>query len=83
MCIITFFFLTGTSQKTSIPVFTGNKLAANKQKPHLGKVICFMHHYYQYWKWQPTPVFLPGKPHGQRNLVGYSPWGRKEPDTTE
>ena len=24
---------------------------------------------------QPTPVFLPGKPHGQRNLVGYSPWG--------
>ena len=25
--------------------------------------------------WQPTPVFLPGKSHGQRNLVGYSPWG--------
>jgi len=24
-------------------------------------------------KWQPTPVFLPGKSHGQRNLVGYSP----------
>ena len=33
--------------------------------------------------WQPTPVFLPGKPHGQRNLAGYSPWGRKEMDTTE
>ena len=32
---------------------------------------------------QPTPVFLPGKSHGQRNLVGYSPWGRKESDTTE
>ena len=31
----------------------------------------------------PTPVFLPGKSHGQRNLVGYSPWGRKELDTTE
>ena len=28
-------------------------------------------------KWQPTPVFLPGKSHGQRSLVGYSPWGRK------
>ena len=28
-------------------------------------------------KWQPTPVFLPGKSHGQRNLVGFSPWGRK------
>ena len=29
-------------------------------------------------EWQPTPVFLPGEPPGQRNLVGYSPWGRKE-----
>ena len=26
-------------------------------------------------KWQPTPGFLPGKSHGQRSLVGYSPWG--------
>ena len=34
-------------------------------------------------KWQPTPVFLPGKFHGQRSLVGYSPWGHKELDTTE
>ena len=33
--------------------------------------------------WQPTPVFMPGKSHGQRSLVGYSPWGRKESDTTE
>ena len=31
---------------------------------------------------QPTPVFLPGKPHGQRNLVGYSPWVNKELDMT-
>ena len=28
-------------------------------------------------KWQPTPVFSPGKSHGQKNLAGYSPWGRK------
>ena len=28
-------------------------------------------------KWQPTPVFLPGKFHGQRSLVVYSPWGRR------
>ena len=28
-------------------------------------------------KWQATPVFLPGKSHGQRSLVGYSPWGCK------
>ena len=27
------------------------------------------------WKWQPTPAFLPGKSHGQRSLVDYSPWG--------
>ena len=34
-------------------------------------------------KWQSTPVLLPGKSHGQRSLVGYSPWGRKELDMTE
>ena len=34
-------------------------------------------------KQKPAPVFLPGEPHGQRSLVGYSPWGRKELDTTE
>jgi len=33
-------------------------------------------------KWQPTPVLLPGKSHGQRSVVGYSPRGRKESDTT-
>ena len=33
-------------------------------------------------KWQPTPVFSPGKSHGQRRLAGYSPWGHKESDTT-
>ena len=33
-------------------------------------------------KWQPTPVFLPGKSHGQRGLVGYSPWGCTESDKT-
>ena len=32
---------------------------------------------------KPTPVILPGKSHGQRSLVGYSPWGRKESDMTE
>ena len=34
-------------------------------------------------KWQPTPVFLPGESHGHRSLVGYSPRGHKESDTTE
>ena len=45
-------------------------------EPWLGKIP---------WRrgWQSTPVFLPGKSHGPRNLVGYSPWGRKELDTTD
>ena len=34
-------------------------------------------------KWQATPVFLPEKSHGQRSLMGYSPWGHKDSDTTE
>ena len=34
-------------------------------------------------KWQLTRVFLPGKSHGLRSLVCYSPWGHKESDTTE
>ena len=34
-------------------------------------------------QWQPTPVLLTGKAHGERSLVGCSPWGHKELDTTE
>ena len=34
-------------------------------------------------QWHPTPVLLPGKSHGRRSLVGCSPWGRYESDTTE
>ena len=34
-------------------------------------------------EWQPTPVSLPGKAHGQRNLVDCSPWGLKELGTIE
>ena len=44
--------------------------------PWIGK-ICWRR------KWQPTPVFLPGKSHGQKSLVGYNPQGRKESDVTE
>ena len=38
-----------------------------------------------YWRrqWHPTPVLLPGISHGWRSLVGCSPWGRQESDTTE
>jgi len=34
-------------------------------------------------EWQPTLAFLPREPHGQRNLLGYSPWDQKELDITE
>ena len=35
------------------------------------------------WKRQPTPVFLPGESHGQRSLVGYSPWDHRELDQSQ
>ena len=44
---------------------------------NLGRTSCWRR------KWQPTPVLLPGKSHGWRSLVGYSPWGLEELDTTE
>ena len=44
--------------------------------PWVGKMPCSR-------KWQVTAVFLPGKSHGQRSLVGYCPWGHKELDMTE
>ena len=34
-------------------------------------------------EWPPTPVFVPGEFPGQRSLLGYSPWGRRESDMTE
>ena len=39
--------------------------------------------YYLRRKWQPTPVLLPGRSHGQRTLAVFSPWGHKESDMTE
>ena len=39
--------------------------------------------YYGLASWKPTPVFLPGKSHGQRSLAGCSPWGCEEWDMTE
>ena len=43
----------------------------------------FIHVIIQILKWQPTPVLLPGKSHGRRSLIDYSPWGCEESDTTE
>ena len=49
------------------------------QKSELACAQCFI------WRrqWHPTPVLLPGESHGRRSLVGCSPWGREESDTTE
>ena len=60
------------------PVFLGFRLQCGRPgfNPWVGKIP---------WrrKWQPTPILLPGKFHGLRSLVCYSPWGHKELDTTE
>ena len=57
--------------------FPSGCLAAQTQVRSLGQKIPWRR------KWQPTPVFLPGKSHGQGSLAGYSPRGRKGWDTTE
>ena len=59
----------------------------------LGKRICLqcMRHRFNSWvrkipwrwEWLPTPVFLPGESHGQRSLIGHSPWSHRESDTAE
>ena len=69
---IPFFLLPGGSDGKSVSLQCGTPVL----DPWVGKIP---------WrrKWQPTPVLLPGKSHGWRNLVGYSPWGCKELDTTE
>ena len=58
------------------PTYQCRRLKRLEFDPWIGKIP---------WRgtWQPTPVFLPGKSHGQRSLAGHSPWGHKESDTTE
>ena len=48
----------------------------------LGFLVCSIDLYFCLC-WHPTLVLLPGNSHGWRSLVGYSPWGREESDTTE
>ena len=78
------------------PVYrTSPDSALRKSRPLLFRPFCRFHiiyttsklesHQARSWRrqWQPTPVLLPGKSHGQRSLVGCSPWGHEESDTTE
>ena len=60
----------------NLPASAGERCKRCEFDPWVGKIP-------QRRKWQPTSVFLPGKSHGQRSLVGCSPWGCKELDTTE
>ena len=46
-------------------------------------LLTYSHQQHQRRQWHPTPALLPGKSHGRRSLVGCSPWGREESDTTE
>ena len=58
------------------PTYQCRRLKRPTFHPYVGKM--------PWWRaWQPTPVFLPGEFHGERSLVGYSPWGHKELGTTE
>ena len=56
----------------------------NNRSGGVGNIFCSVL-VISFWRrqWPPTPVLLPGKSHGWRSLVGCSPWGRKESDTTE
>ena len=60
-----------------------NPNACSREYP--GSIFGFRGCLWRIWRrqWQPTPVFLPGKSHGRRSLVGCSPWGHEESDTTE
>ena len=72
-------------------IFLGSKITAGDDcsseiKRHLllgGKAMTNLGNMPWRRKWQPTPVFLPGKSHGWWSLVGYCPWGCKESDITE
>ena len=65
--------LPDTSVQMNYPPFDKHKCSVTVRIMTLRGVI----------KWQPTAVFLPGKSHRWRSLVGYSPWGHKESDMTE
>ena len=70
---------TVTSNNNEISPHTSEWLCYHKKRPQKTSIVKDV------WRrqWQPTPVLLPGKSHGQGSLVGYSPWGRKESDTIE
>ena len=63
--------------------FGGSKITADGDCSHEIKRRLLLGRKVMRRQWHPTPVLLPGKSHGQRSLVGCSPWGCYESDTTE
>ena len=66
----------------------GHRFSTTFLKLSMVRIFDYSHFYryvvvFQRRQWHPTPVFLPGKSHGQRSLVGCSPWGREESGTTK
>ena len=71
----------------SHPYMTTGKTIALTRRTSVGKVMSWLLILSRFVigrrQWQPTPVLLPGKSHGWRNTVGWSPWGHEESDKTE
>ena len=80
----------GKVEAVTVFIFLGSKITADGDCSHEIKMLTPWKKSYnqprqhiQRRQWHPTPVLLPGKSHGWRSLVGCSPWGREESDTTE
>ena len=77
-------FQLSTAHQMGLPRWSSSKESACQGRRHkthgfdlwVGKIL-------KRRKWQPTPIFLPGKSHGQRSLAGCSPLSDKESDTTQ
>ena len=78
-------FLTQVMTLRRLPIFLHSATfnSFNTSSSFKGISTFIILQYFWRRKWQPTPVLLPGKSHGQRSLVGCSPWGREELDRTE
>ena len=71
-----------TSVKEVMADVVENELELEVEQEDVTELLDFDDNFWRR-KWQPTPVFLPGESHGWRSLVGCSPWGCTELDTTE
>ena len=89
-----FIFSEETGGASSLPIFLAPMLCTildliSRMQQHLKQLLlhssltsCMLSHFRRR-QWHPTSVLLPGKSHGQGSLVGCSPWGRQQSDTTE